>query len=298
MNNNNNMDMECNRSSAHFLNGQWCNREYIDDLKEPMEMDSTGNDLSHSCSASSAIQQRTTLSPRLSSSLTIRIPRPAQNLPPRCTSEPIHQDEPISHNDLLEDWPRRASDEFTATAQDWQSLSNCLDNSKNLRVSFSEKSSMQVYLPDPLYIRNKSYTKEERQRFGTATLSEAIRIKKLLLSTPGSSMKSSFKYLLKNNLISYEEIVGIEHLVLGNSASKIVKVRKEHARAVLLEQHRMKTKKMMDEDDSNAKMQDDEAGMKYDMKKMHIIENKLGEVAASRSSKSVKRARIRAAMAA
>lgn len=297
MNNNNNMDMECNRSSAHFLNGQWCNREYIDDLKEPMEMDSTGNDLSHSCSASSAIQQRTTLSPRLSSSLTLRIPRPAQNLPPRCTSEPIHQDEPISHNDLLEDWPRRASDEFTATAQDWQSLSNCLDNSKNL-VSFSERSSMQVYLPDPLYIRNKSYTKEERQRFGTATLSEAIRIKKLLLSTPGSSMKSSFKYLLKNNLISYEEIVGIEHLVLGNSASKIVKVRKEHARAVLLEQHRMKTKKMMDEDDSNAKMQVDEEGMKYDMKKMHIIENKLGEVAASRSSKSVKRARIRAAMAA
>ena len=111
-------------------------------------------------------------------------------------------------------------------------------------------------------------------------------------------MKSSFKYLLKNNLISYEEIVGIEHLVLGNSASKIVKVRKEHARAVLLEQHRMKTKKMMDEDDSNAKMQVDEEGMKYDMKKMHIIENKLGEVAASRSSKSVKRARIRAAMAA
>ena len=274
--------MVCNRSSAHFMNGQWGDREYIDHQMEPMEVDCTDNNLSRSFSTSSTIQQRTT-SPRLSSSLTIRIPRPAQSLPPRCTSEPIHQEETIS-------------DELF-TAQDWQSLYKCLDDRKNLRVSFSERSSMQVYLPDPLYIRNKSYTKEERERFGTATLSEAIRIKKLLLSTPGSSTKSSFKYLLQNNLISYEEIVGIEQLVLGNSASKVVKVRKEHARAVLLEQHRM-MKRVMDEDDSKAKMKDDADDMKYDMKKMHIIENKLGELSASRSSKSVKRARIRAAMAA
>lgn len=203
------------------------------------------------------------------------IPKPPQELPQRCQSEPIDHRAHLNAqvDELLEDWPRRMSCSPVNT-QDWQSLCKKLQP----RVTFSERSSMHIYRPDPRYGRNKSYTKEDRKNFGSEAFSEAIRIKRLVLSTPGASTKDSFKYLLKHNIISLEEIVGIEHLVLGKSASKLLKERQDHSRAVLMEQERQCVQE---------KIQEHVDPMK-----------KLGEFSASRSLKSVKRARIRAAMAA
>lgn len=231
-------------------NSAVCNGEQ---WHEPMDVDSTGT---------------------MTSSM-LHIPRPPQELPSRCSSDPVHPNRgnvDAQVEELVEDWSRRMSC-CSVDAQDWQHLYKSLQP----RVTFSESSSMHVYHADPLYVRSKSYSKEERKHFSVEALSEAVRIKKLVLSTPGSSTKDSFKFLLKNNVIALEEIVGIEHLVLGKSASKLLKERQDHSKAVVQEQHRM------------GLMQECQSGKLCD---------KLGEFSASRSCKSVKRARIRAAMAA
>lgn len=194
--------------------------------------------------------------------------------------EPIHHSADLNAkgDKLLEDWPRRMSC-CSIDPQDWQSLCKKL----HPKVTFSESSSMQIYQPDPIYTRTKSYTREDRKRFSKATMIEAIRIKRLAMSTPGTT-KDSFKCLLKNNIISLEEIVGIEHLVLRKSTSKMLKERQDHARAVLMEQTRIE--KMQEESIQKLKVQD------YD------TTQKLGDFSASMSIKSARRARIRAAMAA
>lgn len=210
------------------------------------------------------------------------------------SSEPIHYQQhadtvmdyrhqsQVNHqvDELLEGWPStRRTSMCSVNTQDWQSLCQKL----HPRVTFSEQSSMHIYRADPHYVRTKSYTKEERRNFSSQTLQQAIRIKRLVLSTPGcTSTKDSFKYLLKNKVIGLEEIVGLEHLVLGKSASKLMKERREHVNAVVREQGKQKY-------------------LEYTSNKMKDVDHqmvKLGEFSESRSVKSVKRAKIRAAMAA
>ncbi|KAL7552746.1 hypothetical protein ACHAWF_015982 [Thalassiosira exigua] len=203
-----------------------------------------------------------------SSSPMINAPMPRPGLRPRSASQDITQS---FRDQLLEDWPHAST--CSAGAQDWQLLCQKL----RPRVAFSERSAMFVYRPDPHYSLNKSYTKREREGFSTKACLEAIRIKKLASTTPCESSKDSFKYLLKNKLVSIEEMVGIEHLVFGKSPSKIQKERKDHAKAVLTEQWRQRFEE--------TKMQGDPMG-------------KLGQFAALRSAKSAKRARTRAAIAA
>mmetsp|Transcript_17194 Transcript_17194/g.27931 ORF Transcript_17194/g.27931 Transcript_17194/m.27931 type:complete len:282 (+) Transcript_17194:238-1083(+) len=255
-----NMNMErLSNSSTGYNRGElpeeWRNRGYIEE-GDPMEIDSADiNPYSVSTMPS--------------------IPKPAPNLPARCHSEPITHHHNVNAQaqvgELLEDWPRRMSC-CSANTDDWQRLYKQLQP----KVTFSERSSMHVYCPDPLYVRNKSYTKTDRKNFGSEALSEAIRIKRLILTTPGASAKDSFKCLLKNNIISLEELLGIEHLVFCKSASKLLKERKGYAREVLTEHRRQRHVEKVQYDHTE----------------------KLGEFSASRSAKSVKRARIRAAMAA
>lgn len=173
------------------------------------------------------------------------IPKPAQDLPLSCCS--------INNQD---------------------SWSPC--KTLHPRVAFSERSSMYLYHLDPLYAQNKSYTKEDKKIFTTEMLSEAIRIKRLVLSTPEASIKDSFTYLLKNNIISPEEILGIEHLIFAKP-SKLLQKRRDYARAVLMEQYRQRQV---------------ESEIRGDHTK------KLGDFSSSRTAKSVIRARVRAAMAA
>jgi hypothetical protein len=143
---------------------------------------------------------------------------------------------------------------------------------------------MQLYHLDSAYAQIKSYSKDDCQRFSMDSLKEAVRIKNLVVSsTPiGASAKESFKNLLKNDVILPEEIRGIEHLLLYKSRSKLLQERRDHARAVLLMQHRMETSAR---DPVKQKVQGD------------IVEA-LASFSASRSSRSAKHARIRASRAA
>mmetsp|Transcript_550 Transcript_550/g.1173 ORF Transcript_550/g.1173 Transcript_550/m.1173 type:complete len:241 (+) Transcript_550:98-820(+) len=144
------------------------------------------------------------------------------------------------------------------------------------QVTISDQSRMYIYNSDPFYTRKKSYTKAERTNFTSETLSEVVRIKRLIMSTPGASTTDSFKYLLKNNIISLEEMVGIEHLILCRSMPKLLKERQDHVRAVLMEQERQRVKRTVQEDPTET----------------------LREFSWTRSIRSAKKARIRAAMAA
>jgi len=203
--------------------------------------------------------------------------RPASTLPARSQCKPLHCSADRNNAQLDEDWPRHMS-RCSVNALDWQNLSKKL----HPRVTFSESSTMHIYDPDPLYARTKSYTKEDRKSFGTDTMLEAVRIKRLVLSTPGDTA-DSFKYLFKNSILSLEEMVGIEQLILRKSVSKMVRERQDHTTSVLREQRRIE---MM------------QAPKKLMMQEDHDSTRKLGDFSASISNKSSKRARIRAAMAA
>mmetsp|Transcript_14252 Transcript_14252/g.25050 ORF Transcript_14252/g.25050 Transcript_14252/m.25050 type:complete len:253 (-) Transcript_14252:56-814(-) len=252
------MNMERPSNSTIGYNGgelheQWHNRGCTE-KEDPMEIDSTDIDVSPA-------------------SLMPNTRKSVQNLPARCYFEPTshHHNRNTQVDELLDDQVQRMSCSSVNT-QDLQSLCKKLQQKK---VTFSERSSLYIYDHDPLYGRYKSYTKAERENFGSEVLSEAIRIKRLVLTSPGASTKDSFNYLLKNNIISLEEIVGLEHLVLSKSTSKLSKERKDHAKAVLMEQGRQLVKNMQDG-----------------------RTEKLGEFSASSSFKAAKLARIRAAMAA
>jgi hypothetical protein len=174
---------------------------------------------------------------------------------------------PTLRNELLEDWPSRI------TGDCWSIDANDKSNHwvrARPQVTFSKLSSVQIYPHDPAVMRDMSYTKRERKSFCNEAVAECLRIRQLLHSTPGGFNKESFKCLIKNNVVSMEEIVGIDHMVLGKSAS-LIKERQEHVRSVVSAQYDIS----MTGGDS--------------------VE-KLAAFCASRSSRAVKRARVRAAL--
>lgn len=192
---------------------------------------------------------------------------PVPNIPKHHLNPETEADE------LIEDWPRCMS--YSVNSRDWQNPSKQLQPKL---VTFSEQSIMHIYHPDPLYTRFKSYSKSDHKGFSSEVLSEAIRIKRLVKAAQGTSSntKDSFKYLLKNNIVSIDEILGIEHLVLGKSPKKLLKERQGHYREVLAEQRRQcRTEKMKND-----------------------FALELAKCSARSSTKSAKRARIRGAMAA
>mmetsp|Transcript_5782 Transcript_5782/g.12644 ORF Transcript_5782/g.12644 Transcript_5782/m.12644 type:complete len:254 (+) Transcript_5782:277-1038(+) len=238
------------------LHEQWSHRGYTKKY-DPIEMDSM-NDIA------------------VYSSLPVaNMPKPAQKLPVRCHSDPIprHLNPETKAGELIEDWPRCMS--CSDNSPDWQNP--CKQLQPKL-VTFSEQSIMHIYHPDPLYTRFKSYSKSDRKGFTSEALSEAIRIKRLVKAAQGTSFntKDSFKYLLKNNIVSVDEILGIEHLVLGKSPKKLLKERQVHYREVMVEQRRQCRVEKMKND----------------------FVQELAECSARSSIKSAKRARIRGAMAA
>jgi hypothetical protein len=185
-------------------------------------------------------------------------------------------------DELIEDWPRRMSDCSTIARA-------CRRKRKILQhhVTFSVSSSMQLYHLDEHYAQAKSYSKDDCKGFSRESMMEAIRITKLILSsTPpddaSASTSEKFEHLLKTDVISSEDIRGIEHLILCKSPSKLLQKRRDHASAVLSMQHRMET--LAKEDINEAKVQD-------------YLVKKLATFSASRSSISAKHARTRASMA-
>lgn len=339
--NHNNCD-NCNSPPPILTREQW-NRYYNND-NDLMDIDYSSTTNNSTSSPSSA-------------NMVYNFPQQPirQGLPPRSTYQPISASGQHSSqyqltnriDELLEDWPRQLRQgspsycqDVTPNLQDWQSLSQSLSSSSDSPshplpsqssprnrcrgVTFSAQSSMRVYHPDPHYMKTKAYTKKERQLLSKEAISDALRIKHLMLSFSSSHdvmssshsntssrsdvAKSTFKYLIKHNIISLEEIVGIEHLVFSRSPLKIVKERKEHARVVLKEQYRMlrsmhnmsKTAatSASHEEQASTKVIQEDPSRQDDMKKISPIEMKLGELSAKRSLKNAKRARVRAAMAA
>ena len=104
------------------------------------------------------------------------------------------------------------------------------------RVSFSDKSSLNIYknYRDELHRSNIAYSLQDRDLFNREATQEADRIKALIRNAPQKSRVDSVKYLLKNKIVSKEELVGIEHLALEKSNKS--EIRKSHSIAVLKKQ--------------------------------------------------------------
>ncbi len=109
-------------------------------------------------------------------------------------------------------------------------------NTQRPRVSFSEMSTLNIYdnYRGGLHRRNMTYSSQDQDTFQTEATQEADRIKVLIITAPQQSRADSVKHLLKNNIVSREELVGIEHMALEDSNRS--DIRKRHSRAVLRKQ--------------------------------------------------------------
>ncbi|KAL3787174.1 hypothetical protein HJC23_010184 [Cyclotella cryptica] len=166
---------------------------------------------------------------------------------------------------LLEEWPRRIS----ADVGEEMDISLC--SSSNKKVSFSPYSRLHVYQVDEEVERNKSYGSSERKVFQAQALHDAFRIQALIKSCPYEG-GLAIRYLMEKNLLSSEELLGIENLIMG--AEKVIKERRQHTIVVLEAQ-----KDLLEKKDVN-------------------IDQALAYVATRRSSKTFQKARLRAALAA
>ena len=184
----------------------------------------------------------------------------------------------VRRDTLLEHWPKRKSSIVSFDSEEVE-----IDDTISMRnkrqmirrsVHFSETSLLFAYERESMYIlRSLTYTKKDYEKFSKDALLEGLRIKSLITAAPHDSDASSIKYLLRQGIISREEVIGIEHFILGKP-SRVPKIRKQHAVAVLWKQQEQQCQKTEDPALS------------------------LGKFAQSSSSKSMQRARIRAAMAA
>jgi hypothetical protein len=171
----------------------------------------------------------------------------------------------VRRDTLLEHWPERES--------------SVLSLSLRRTVHFSETSTLHVYERESKYLlRSLSYTKEDRQEFGRNAMLEGFRIKKLIAAAPHDSNTESIKYLFSQGIIRKEDMIGIEHFILGEP-SNVVKMRKRHAAAVLWKQHEQQQE---EEQDHHHDLQEEDPALK------------LGEFARSISQRSLQEARIRA----
>ena len=180
----------------------------------------------------------------------------------------------VRRDTLLEHWPKRESSvlSFDSDEDDVDSVSIERLHRKLRTVHFSESSKLYVYKRESNYLlQSLTYTKEDRNDFGKEALLEGFRIKNLIAAAPHDSDSESIKYLLRQGIISKEELIGIDHFVLG---SNVKRTRERHSAAVL-------------------RRQEQQHGQQLDDPAL-----KLGEFARSSSLRSSKRARIRAAMAA
>lgn len=156
-----------------------------------------------------------------------------------------------------------------------------LDSSKpKHHVSFSTMSKVHLYKKDKLYSRNVAFSKEDCDEFSARALYDADRIRRLIITVPppSASFAGSIKYLLRNNIITAEELVGIEAMILYGP-SRVFKVRRKHCKAVLKRQKEQRLKVQQQQ----LTLQDDPSVA-------------LGKFARKNSDESRRRARARAAV--
>jgi hypothetical protein len=175
---------------------------------------------------------------------------------------------------LLEHWPKRKSSMTIASFDSGEADAAASASHKRYCVDFSESSRLHTYQGAPIsLLRSLTYTKDNRDAFDRDAFLEGIRIKNLIANAPLDSASESIKYLLRHDIISSDELIGIEHFILGKP-TRVHKIRKHHAAAVLWKQQEQQEQKLEDP----------------------VVD--LGKFAESSSLRSTQRARIRAAMAA
>ncbi len=133
---------------------------------------------------------------------------------------------------LIEDWPHNKS------AQNPYKNEN--KESTRKRVRFSSSSTCRVYLMNPSYEVNKSYTEVDQKAFGRLAMAEVIKIRRALSTFRNDSAKGVTLIQIESLGITREEILGLEHLALTSSPSTIMKVRRRHSKSILLEQKKQK----------------------------------------------------------
>ena len=138
------------------------------------------------------------------------------------------------HQTRFEQWrPKNALSSSLTTASTCSSHINC-------HVTYSETSRLYTYQRAPISLRGRLfYSKRDRQRFGKDAFVEGVRIKNLIAASSQDSAAGSIKDLLRRNIISRDELIGIEHFVLGGPL-RVQKIRKLHATAVLRKQEELR----------------------------------------------------------
>lgn len=139
------------------------------------------------------------------------------------------------------------------------------------QVSFATYSELRVYRLDAKFERRKCYSSPERKAFQAQALCDAFRIQRLMEACPYHG-GHAVHYLIERDFMAPEELLGIEHLIMG--AQKITVDRRRHAKYVMKAQEELK------------KTKDDNADLK------------LAYIAAAKSTKAFEKARLRAALAA
>ncbi|KAL3796448.1 hypothetical protein HJC23_004245 [Cyclotella cryptica] len=149
---------------------------------------------------------------------------------------------------LLEDWPQRYP---------------CFGDSNVRKYAVNEARIRQ------------SYSSQDRRRFQMEAIREACRVRNLMATCPHGYRTGgkATVYLIQHDILSVEEMIGIENLISDASAKNSLKERHLHTALVLKKQRELREQNEVDNE-------------------------KLGEIARLRSSKNVERARLRALLAA
>ena len=151
-----------------------------------------------------------------------------------------------------------------------------ISSKKSYQARFSDSSRLYTYQRPPFsLLRSLSYTKDDHDEFGKQALLEGMRIKDLIANAPHDSASGSIKYLLRHGMIDRDELIGIDHFILGKP-TRVRKIRKQHAAAVLRKQQELRQGHQDFED----------------------LPSSLSKFAQSSSLKSSENAIVRAAMAA
>jgi hypothetical protein len=135
---------------------------------------------------------------------------------------------------LHEHWKQPMPSSLKCSSSD---SATCSSSKKSHRVRFSESSRLHTYHRASIsLLQSLSYSTQDRDEFGKDVLLEGMRIKNLIAAAPPASSVESIKYLLRHDIVSIDELIGIEHFILGKP-TRVRKIRQNHAAAVLWKQH-------------------------------------------------------------
>jgi hypothetical protein len=175
----------------------------------------------------------------------------SETMPRFSRSTTLGQDEDAqddSDGGLLENWPTRnasAHPRQDALNRQETTAATASPTPPRKRVRFAKNAYCFLFTVDPHHdTTNAYYTSKDRKEFTREALNEAKRIRRLLSTivlpdsdSPSSSSSSLYdrvEYCLDQSLILPEDLMGLEHVVLGVGLARLLKERREHAERLLM----------------------------------------------------------------